>query len=139
MKANFKKTPQTRTIEVLTATQLRRALRIPIANSATSARYISLDNSLDSLSLTLQSFEITDKSITSLSTPPTKLSKRATTRMGKDSLIQPFSGIGYKPLHVKMYLKGVQVTVNKTAEDEEDKKELYSMYFYNRLQGEAKL
>jgi hypothetical protein len=32
-----------------------------------------------------------------------------------------------------MYLKKVQFIVNKTVEDKEDKKELYSMYFYNRL------
>jgi hypothetical protein len=59
--------------------------------------------------------------------------------MSDNSLIQPFSGTGYKPLHVKMYLKGVQVTVNKTAENEEEKKELYPMYFYNGLRGEAKM
>ncbi|KAI9854203.1 MAG: hypothetical protein M1813_001335 [Trichoglossum hirsutum] len=59
--------------------------------------------------------------------------------MSDNSLIQPFSGIGYKPIHIKMYLKGVQFIVNKTAEDEDDKKELYSMYFYNGLRGEAKL
>jgi hypothetical protein len=58
--------------------------------------------------------------------------------MNDNSLIQPFSGIGYKPIHVKMYLKGVQLIVNKTTTDDEEKKELFPLYFYNSLRGEAK-
>ena len=138
MTKDSKTTVRLKSIEASSSNQTRRVSRIPVIGTIASAKSASTDDSLDILSSTLQSFEISKRTKVSSSTPPTESSKNILFKMNDNSLIQPFSGAGYKPIHVKMYLKGVQLMVNKTTTDEEEKKELYPIYFYNSLRGEAK-
>src|SRR5438270_2166067 len=128
MTKDSKTTVRLKSIEASSSNPTPRVSRIPVIGTIASAQSASTDDSLDILSSTLQSFEISKRTKVSSSTPPTESSKNILFKMNDNSLIQPFSGAGYKPIHVKMYLKGVQLMVNKTTTDEEEKKELYPIY-----------
>jgi len=51
--------------------------------------------------------------------------------------LQTFSGVGYKPIHVMMYLRSIEKVAKCIGEDEQDAEELCQLMFYHGLRGEA--
>src|SRR5579862_5418310 len=108
---------------------------IPITYSVLSASDKKADGVLDSLSSSFRQLVI------DIATPPTSsiqtvASPLPTYKMNETYLSKTFSGKGHKPIHVKMYLKRVQLIAHQTTTDEAERNELYPMFFYDGLEGE---
>ena len=114
--------------------------KIPIAMAVprTQPSYTE-EETLDELSDTFQQLELdrdTNSSQTLILHDEHIL--HTTTTMNDNTLSQTFSGVGYKPIHVKMYVRSVEKIAVWVGKDKQDTEELYQLTFYNGLRGEAR-
>src|SRR5947208_3291124 len=61
-----------------------------------------------------------------------------TTTMNDNTLSQTFSGVGYKPIHIKMYIWSIEKIAEYTGKDKQDMEKLCQLTFYNELRGKAR-
>ena len=58
--------------------------------------------------------------------------------MSDNTLLQTFIGVGYKPIHIKIYIRNVEKIAEHVGKDKQDIEELCQLMFYNGLKGEAR-
>ena len=58
--------------------------------------------------------------------------------MNDNTLSQTFSGVGYKPIHVKIYIQSIEKIVEHIEKNKQDIEELCQLIFYNKLRNKVK-
>ena len=58
--------------------------------------------------------------------------------MNDNTLSQPFIGVDYKPIYIKIYVQSMEKIAEQVEKDKQNMEKLYQLIFYNRLRGEAR-
>ena len=58
--------------------------------------------------------------------------------MNNNTLLQIFSGLGYKPIYIKIYIRSIEKIVEHVGKNKQDIEELCQLTFYNGLRGEVR-
>ena len=98
-----------------------------------------VENTLKQLSDTFQQLEI-DKGTSTSHTPISEGESvpYSIATMNDNTLSQTFMGVGYKPIHIKMYIRSMEKIVERVGKDKQDIEELCQLTFYNGLRAEAR-
>jgi len=108
-----------------------------MAVSRTQSRHT--EETLDELSNTFKQLEIDeDPGLSRITTLQGEFLPHSMTTMNDNTLSQTFTGVGYKPIHVKMYVRSVEKIAEHVGKDKQDIEELCQLTFYNGLRGEAR-